>query len=193
MTDKAERTRVSDEVLERVRGRIAGGDRPTSAIRAVASEMGRSEGSTSSAYYAALRRERKRGDGGSRRQRQGDRHDAASLYREMLPLVEAGASAQQAARRFGGDDVDAAAVATGFERWHKQESATAEPEEIAEATVAISLDLINAEDRLEALEAENRTLRREVVRARQALTRVRAIVDGAIAGDGEEPPPDSST
>lgn len=192
MTDKTERTRVSDDVLERVRARIAAGDRPTGAIRAVASEMGRSEGSTSSAYYAALRRERKRSEGGSRHQRQGDRRDAASLYREMLPLVEAGASAQQAARRFGGDDVDAAAVATGFERWQDRENATAEPEEIAEATVAINLDLINAEDRLAALEAENRTLRREVVRARQALTRVRAIVDGAIAGDGEGPPTESS-
>lgn len=192
MSEKPGRTRVSDEVLDRVRERIAGGERPTEAIRAVASEMNRSEGSTSSAYYAALRRERQRTESGRRHQRQGDRHDAGSLYREMLPLVEAGASPQQAARRFGGDDVDAEAVATGFERWQERESVTADPEEIAEATAAINLDLINAEDRLRALEAENRTLRREVVRARQALTRVRAIVDGAIAGDGEAPSPGDS-
>ncbi len=190
MTDKPERTRVSDDVLDRVREKIAAGERPTGAIRAVAREMDRSEGSTSSAYYSALRRERKRADSGGRHQRQADRHDAVSLYREMLPLVEAGASAQQAARRFGGDDVDVEAAAKGFARWHDGEDATVEPGEIAEATVAINLDLINAEDRLAALEAENRTLRREVVRARQALTRVRAIVDSAIAGDADVPPAD---
>ena len=43
-------------------------------------------------------------------------------------------------------------------------------------------ELKDAQGRITALEADNRGLRRDLTRARQAITRVRAILDSTTAG-----------
>ncbi len=188
MSDSRERARTgaSQETLDRVRGLIEADDSLSgaAAIRRVAAEMNRTEAAVSSAYYTALRRERAETElsrSGTRRQRQSDRRDAISLYRDMLPLVEAGASPHQAARRFGGEDVHAEAVAAGFARWYDRDARDA-----GQPTGQTDTRLDDAEARLASLDAENRTLRRQLTRSRQALTRVRAIVDGAISEPDDE-------
>ena len=113
--------------------------------------------------------------------READRHEPVGLYREMLPLVEAGASAEQAARRFGGDDRDIEAVATGFEAWRQRQDGDVAEDPAAEAS---DLRLREAQERLSALEAENRVLRGELGRVRQAISRAGAILDAA--DDAEE-------
>ncbi len=154
---------VGDQVYARVTALVnaGAGMSRAQAIRAVAEEMGRSVPGTSSAFYAGARRARDAGgspaDGG--RHRHIVAHaDESRLYAEMLPLVEAGASVEQAARRFGDED-DVQEIAAGFSRW-------------------VAGD---AEARITSLEAENRTLRRDLTRTREALQRARAILD-TVAG-----------
>jgi hypothetical protein len=99
-----------------------------------------------------------------------------TLYAEMLPLVEAGASVEQAARRFG-DEEGVAEIAAGFIRWRAKEHGTTEADAAALADLASELHA--AQTRLVALEAENRGLRRELTTAQQAISRARVILDGA--------------
>jgi hypothetical protein len=163
---------VGEEVFERVEALTAGPGalRRTEAIRRVAAEMDRTPGATSSAYYAAARRARvpepadaPRGDSPGR---SSGHSDAGRLYAEMLPLVEAGGSIEQAARRFGSED-DVPAIAAGFRRWLSREQREPAPARRRHA---------DPESRIVALEAENRGLRNELTRTRRALERIRAIV-----------------
>ena len=165
---------VADQVFERVSA-LTGGD-PTmtraAAIRAVAVEMGRSVPATSSAFYAGARRAAEApatpapvAPARPRRPRASGHAAAPALYAEMLPLVEAGATVEQAARRFG-DEESVAEIAAGFSRWRESDRpAPADP------------PVGDLGARLAAVEAENRVLRGELNRAHQALRRVRAIVE----------------
>lgn len=165
---------VADQVFARVEalmGEAAASSR-AAAIRRVADEMDRSPSATSSAYYAGARKAREAGAAPSEpvpapgRSR---RRDSPSLYEDMLPLVEAGASPEQAARRFGRDEEAAAEIAAGFTRWRAREDAgTAGAEPGA---------------RLAELEAEVSALRRELDRARRSIARAQGILAEA-AGDG---------
>ena len=169
---------VGEEVFERVEALTAGRGAlgRTEAIRRVAAEMGRTAGATSSAYYAAARRAAASGPQGQPRGEPEDRpdapgrssghSDAARLYAEMLPLVEAGGSIEQAARRFGSED-DVPAIAAGFRRWLSREQRGATGRRPRHE---------DPESRIVALEAENRGLRNELVRTRRALERIRTIV-----------------
>lgn len=165
---------VADQVVERVTALMASGDARTQAdaIRRVAAEMDRSVSATSSAFYSGRRTATNEEDavaprGGPRTPVAGRRRPR--LYAEMLPLVEAGASIEQAARRFGDED-EADEIAAGFARWLLEERLGA----------AAEAELAEARRRITALEAETRGLRRDLARATQALSRVRAIADNAL-------------
>lgn len=170
---------VADQVVERVTALMAEGGIRTQAeaIRRVAAEMDRSVAATSSAYYAGRRAAEAADEGaavpssGSSRAVRGA-PERGRLYAEMLPLVEAGATIEQAARRFGDDD-EADEIAAGFARWLLRERGGGDDAELAEAR-----------SRITALEAELRGMRRELARARQALSRLRVIADDALG----EPP-----
>lgn len=166
-------TTVADQIFARVFA-LTEADPALSraaAIRRVADEMGRSVSSTSSAYYARARRgipnptppssvpEPARG----RKARAAGHAAAPALYAEMLPLVEAGATVEQAARRFGDED-SVAEIAAGFTRWMERN----QPAEAAAPGDGV---------RVAELEAENRVLRRELAQARQAIRRARVILD----------------
>jgi hypothetical protein len=181
---------VGEQVFSRVEEMTASGGVASraEAIRRVAAEMDRSVAATSSAFYAGARRARAaeaaapaapRPKG---RERGAGRHsDAPKLYAEMLPLVEAGATIEQAARRFG-DEEGVPEIAAGFARWLERERHPAAPAAQAGPDPRVAqLERAgrDAQARITALEAENRELRRELTRARQAITRVRAILDGA--------------
>lgn len=178
---------VVDEIFARVEALTSAnpGITRAAAIRAVADEMGRSVSGTSSAFYSRARRARdaaakppsSRG-AHARRMRTSGHADAPRLYAEMLPLVEAGATIEQAARRFGDED-SVAEIAAGFARWvNRGQLGTAELSGVpAAAAKALQRAFDNAEARITSLEAENRTLRRDLTRARQALYRIRAILD----------------
>jgi hypothetical protein len=162
---------VADQVVERVAALIAAGDVRTQAeaIRRVAAEMDRSVSATSSAYYAGRRAAADDGPAAEITRLPSSGRDHPRLYAEMLPLVEAGASIEQAARRFGDED-EADEIAAGFARWLlKERTAGADVTELAEAR-----------RRITALEAEARGLRRDLTRATQALSRVHAIADDAL-------------
>jgi hypothetical protein len=152
--------RTPEETAELVRMvedlRASEGIGPTAAVRRVAQATGRSESSVRSAYYAARR----------------DRGDAPPhgtqnphIYAEMAPLVEAGVSPVQAARRLGSDK-SAERVAEGFARW-----------------LAGRGDARGEEDgvlaRLGDLERENRELRAALEEARRALARIADLADAA--------------
>lgn len=167
---------VADQVFARVTA-LTGADPAltrAAAIRAVSTEMGRSVPATSSAFYAGAKRAeppaapaapvRTRGKRGA----SGGHPDPPALYADMLPLVEAGATVEQAARRFGDED-SVAEIAAGFSRWREREQPTPAP-----VATAPSGDVLA---RLASVEAENRILRGELTRAHQALRRVRAIVE----------------
>jgi hypothetical protein len=138
------------------------------AIRRVAQEMDRSVSATSSAFYAGARKAREGApesavaEEAARPSRSSARRDSSALYAEMLPLVEAGATIEQAARRFGGDEEDAEEIAAGFARWIARQDTPTEPDPDA---------------RIDALEAEVRGLRRDLRRARQAISRARAALE----------------
>ena len=168
---------VADQVFARVSA-LTGADPAltrAAAIRAVATEMGRSVPATSSAFYAGAKRAeppaasvsapvRTRGKRGA----SAGHPDPPALYAEMLPLVEAGATVEQAARRFGDED-SVAEISAGFSRWREREQQAPVP-----AAAAPPGDVLA---RLASVEAENRILRGELTRAHQALRRVRAIVE----------------
>ncbi len=129
---------VADQVFGRVEALMTEGSVPSraAAFRRVADEMDRSVSATSSAYYAGARKAREAGtaepaaaEPEPRRAQAGrssGRRDSAALYAEMAPLVEAGATVEQAARRFGGDEEQAEEIAAGFTRWlARQGGATA--------------------------------------------------------------------
>ena len=159
---------VGEEVFDRVEALTAGPAAlgRTEAIRRVAAEMNRTPGATSSAYYAAARRAAAHAPRRDAPARSSGHSDAGRLYAEMLPLVEAGASIEQAARRFGSED-DVPAIAAGFRRWLSREQRDPAPARRRHA---------DPESRIVALEAENRGLRNELTRTRRALERIRAIV-----------------
>lgn len=180
-------TTVADQVFVRVEALMAeaGAATRAEAIRRVASEMDRSVSATSSAYYAGARRARAAGEGTAppepaatartRRGRgAGSGSGAPTLYAQMQPLVEAGATIEQAARRFG-DEEAVPEIAAGYARWAEREGGdgdrrAADPE----GRVADALE------RISALEAENHDLRQELTRARRAISRARAILDSAV-------------
>src|SRR5262245_26678957 len=163
---------VADQVFARVEALMSEGAVASraAAIRAVADEMDRSVSATSSAYYSGARKAREHGEPepavAAPQGRASRRRESAALYAEMLPLVEAGATAEQAARRFGGDEEHAGEIAAGFSRWLERQARSAEaaPED---------------GDRIAALEAEVSDLRRELGRARRAISRAREILDAA--------------
>ena len=163
---------VADQVFARVEALMSEGAVASraAAIRRVADEMDRSVSATSSAYYAGARKAREAEDAGPPERTAGSsrstRRDSSALYAEMLPLVEAGATVEQAARRFGGDDEAAEEIAAGFGRWLARQGGAAEAGPGPEARVA-------------ALEAEVRDLRRELARARQAIARAEAVLASA--------------
>jgi hypothetical protein len=191
---------VSDEVFSRVEALTGEGGVATraEAIRRVAAEMDRSVSATSSAFYAGARRAAasaptrraratapSRGAAAARPARRsrgsGSHSDSPKLYAEMLPLVEAGATIEQAARRFG-DEEGVEEIAAGFARWLDREGRPAAPDAARASDprlAELERTTRDAQARLTALEAENRELRRELTRARQAITRVRAILDSA--------------
>ncbi len=170
-------TTIADQVFAKVTALIDAepGLTRAHAIRRLAGEMGRSVPATSSAFYGGARRARERGAGAAtsapaqRRIRTSGNAGAPRLYAEMLPLVEAGATIEQAARRFGDED-DVEEIAAGFARWMERD----QPPTRARAGA-----VVDAEARITSLEAENRALRRDLVRARQAVERARAILDTA--------------
>lgn len=166
---------VADQVYARVEALMAQGSAASraEAIRGVADEMDRSVSATSSAFYAGARKARDAApepepgvaEAAARSSRSSARRDSPALYAEMLPLVEAGATIEQAARRFGGDEEDAEEIAAGFTRWlARQDAPAVEP---------------GADTRIAALEAEVRGLRRDLARARLAIGRAQEILDGA--------------
>ena len=174
---------ISDEVFAKVEALTRSGVAVTraAAIREVAEETGRSVSATSSAFYAGSRRAKQAAAspaGGARRGRGSRRPDSPALYSEMLPLVEAGASVEQAARRFGDDD-SVAEIAAGFARWRERERRAGPAQRPGGDRRAGEHAVLDAEGRITALEAENRGLRRDLIRARQALARIQAIVDTA--------------
>lgn len=163
-------TTVADQVFARVSALTDAqpGMTRAAAIRSVSTEMGRSVPATSSAFYAGARRAEAppAPDPAPARPRRSAERAAPGLYAQMLPLVEAGATVEQAARRFG-DEETVAEIAAGFTRWRRSEQPPAPSE-------APPGDLVA---RLASVEAENRVLRSELSRAHQALRRVRAIVE----------------
>ena len=115
---------VADQVFAQVQAVCTDeGVSRAEAIRRVAARTGRSPSAVSSAYYSGSRRARattapRAGRPAGRRSgRTGVHSDAPALFEEMLPLVEAGATVEQAARRFGDDDESTAEIAAGFSRW----------------------------------------------------------------------------
>lgn len=161
---------VADQVFARVSALTEAepGMTRAAAIRSVSTEMGRSVPATSSAFYAGAKRAEAPAApvaAPTRPRRSGERA-APGLYAEMLPLVEAGATVEQAARRFG-DEESVAEIAAGFTRWRDREQPST-------SSAAPSGDVLA---RVASLEAENRVLRGELARTRQALARVRAIVE----------------
>jgi hypothetical protein len=163
---------VADQVFARVEALMSEGAVASraAAIRRVADEMDRSVSATSSAYYSGARKARDAGPAEpavpARQGRPTGRRESAALYAEMLPLVEAGATVEQAARRFGGDEEQAGEIAAGFTRWLERQGRDA--------------DAVAADDgRVAALEAEVRELRGELDRARAAISRAREILEAA--------------
>jgi len=176
------RTTIGEDIHRKVGSLVdAEGITQAEAIRRVAAEMGRTPSSTSSAFYAGKRAAEARAadadddSSGGRRHARGPRHHR-QLFAEMLPLVEAGASAAQAARRFGQDE-DVEAIAAGFEEWRRGIDDLAGAREGSPGAPRLRLD--DAEARIASLEAENRVLRADLGRAKQTLARLRAIIDAA--------------
>lgn len=167
---------VADEVYREVQSLTESGEVASraEAIRRVAEGLGKSVSAVSSAFYTGQRRARDgspeaRESGTGRRGREGHRGSPA-LYAEMLPLVEAGATVRQAARRFGGDADEVADIAAGFVRWSEQEVAGSAAADDAAA---------EARERIDALEEENRELRRALAQAQQTISRALAILQSA--------------
>ncbi|HSJ74201.1 MAG TPA: hypothetical protein VK904_07780 [Miltoncostaeaceae bacterium] len=162
---------VADQVFVRVEALMSEGAVASraAAIRRVADEMDRSVSATSSAYYSGARKAREaeapEPAAPARPGRASGRRESAALYAEMLPLVEAGATVEQAARRFGGDEEHAGEIAAGFSRWLARQAPAAEAAPDA--------------DRIAALEAELRDLRHELDRARRAISRAQGILEAA--------------
>jgi hypothetical protein len=164
---------IADQVFARVEALMSEGGSASraAAFRVVADEMDRSVSATSSAYYAGARKARDAAPEGAaepaarpRAGRGSSRREASALYAEMLPLVEAGATVEQAARRFGGDEEDAEEIAAGFARWLARQEGAAEPA---------------AGARLAELETELQDVRAELARAREAIARAREALDSA--------------
>jgi hypothetical protein len=178
---------VADQVYGRVRRLIERSPELTQAeaIRRVAADTGRSPAAASSAYYHGARRARAEqpppaAPGPQEPRARGDRAVVAgspALYSEMLPLVEAGATAAQAARRFGADEDAVAEIAAGFDRWRRRQEvaepgAGGSPERLSELEMALR----RAEARIASLEGQNRALRGDLARARQAMARAAQII-----------------
>lgn len=180
-------TTVADQVFGRVQALMAEAGVATraEAIRRVASEMDRSVSATSSAYYTGARRARAAGAGmappepaATARTRRGRGAGGGSgtpaLYAQMQPLVEAGATIEQAARRFG-DEEAVPEIAAGYARWAEREGGDGD-----RRAGDPGGDLAGALERIRTLEAENHDLRQDLTRARRVISRARAILDTAI-------------
>lgn len=167
---------VADQVFGRVEALMAEGSAASraAAIRRVADEMDRSVSATSSAFYAGARKAREAGTPPESAAaepepqrapagRSSGRRDSAALYAEMAPLVEAGATVEQAARRFGRDEEQAEEIAAGFTRWLARQGGTAPAPDDG--------------GRVATLEAEVRDLRRELERAQRTIARARDVLD----------------
>lgn len=166
---------VADDVFRQVSDLCAadGALSKAEAIRRVAADCGRTVSAVSSAYYSGARRARGAPSASGEDHTMGTEQGPGSptLYAEMLPLVEAGASVEQAARRFGdGDEV--AEIAAGFRRWHDLNG-----EDIAANTDALGQALRDAEQRIAALEDDNRRLRHELAQFRQAIDAAQTALD----------------
>lgn len=164
---------VADQVVERVEALLRDGQARTQAeaIRRVAAEMDRSVPATSSAYYAGRRAAAPTTAAPATAEAVGGRETPLRLrlFAEMLPLVEAGATIEQAARRFGDEDA-ADEIAAGFARWLLRER----------TTTGNDAELAEARRRITALEGEVRDLRRELARATRAVARIRSITGDAL-------------
>ncbi len=119
---------VADEVYREVTALTTGvgGLSRAEAIRRVAEGLEKSVAAVSSAYYSGARRAESAGEDAdeprqARRGQDARRPGSPALYAEMLPLVEAGATVRQAARRFGGDADEVAEIAAGFVRWRDEQ------------------------------------------------------------------------
>lgn len=188
---------VADEVYREVLSLTEGGEVASraEAIRRVAEGLGKSVAAVSSAFYTGQRRARSgstqtQEPGTGRRGREGHRGSPA-LYAEMLPLVEAGATVRQAARRFGGDADEVADIASGFVRWRDQEGGGPVVDVDADidaddtdadadgASAELHEAVADVQERIDALEEENRDLRRDLARAQQTISRALAILQSA--------------
>jgi transposase-like protein len=106
----------------------------------------------------------------------GERHGhpgTPSLYADMLPLVEAGATVEQAARRFGADADEVREIADGFIRWRDGGAGGQESDDDHAAA-----SLAEARRRIAGLEDENRALRRRLADLRELLERARTVITG---------------
>ena len=167
------------------------------AIRRVAARMDRSVSAMSSAYYAGARKARE-ADAGRRRRRPGRRArraarpaaDAAALYAEMLPLVEAGATVEQAARRFGDDDESRPTRSPpGFSRWilaapRRRGDAAPRPAAHDPRRPELERALKDAEGADHRAASWQPRPASGISPAPAGHTRVRAILDSATAGVG---------
>jgi hypothetical protein len=95
-----------------------------------------------------------------------------ALYAEMLPLVEAGATVQQAARRFGADADEVEEIADGFDRWRSGEDG-GQVEHLPDPEAALEV----SRRRIAHLEDENRALRRHLADLRDLIGRAQTILD----------------
>ncbi|HMM49120.1 MAG TPA: hypothetical protein PKE32_05860 [Miltoncostaeaceae bacterium] len=124
------------------------------------------------------------------RERDGQDEDApdassgSSLYAEMLPLVEAGATVEQAARRFGGDAGEAQEIAEDFLRWWEAEARDDasddeddDDDDIARDDDADDDEVDELRSRVARLEAENRALRRRMADLREVIRRAGELVE----------------
>lgn len=183
---------VGDDIRRRVLETVADdGVTRAEAIRRVAADLGRTVSSTSSAFYAAERRAKESPEAAAasvprpasssasttaRRAARSGSRQRRQLFAEMLPLVEAGASPEQAARRFGPEE-DAHEIAAEFREW--QDAGAGDGDAGADSVAERHQRIGDASARITSLEAENRVLRAELGRVNLTLSRLRAILDAA--------------
>lgn len=185
---------IGDDVRRRVLETVAEeGVTRAEAIRRVAAAMGRTASSTSSAFYAAERRAKESPEAAAasvprpasssasttaRRAARSGTRQRRQLFAEMLPLVEAGASPEQAARRFGPEE-DVDEIAAEFREWQSTGADADDGASDGDSVAGRHQRIGDATARITSLEAENRVLRAELGRVNLTLARLRAILDAA--------------
>lgn len=172
---------VADEVYREVSALTTGTASVSraEAIRRVAEGLGKSVAAVSSAYYTGARRAEQAGDRAhppsGRRGQDARRPGSPALYAEMLPLVEAGATVRQAARRFGGDADEVAEIAAGFLRWREEEGDIDADE--PSALTELEDELADARRTITLLRAKNEALADALHSVIQAAQRARNTLD----------------